>query len=67
MNAGCPTDEELLALATDEAVSPEAREHVRLCERCRLREKLLRGEVVELRALSRSAAAEPPMTVAREL
>jgi tRNA A-37 threonylcarbamoyl transferase component Bud32 len=63
MSAACPTDDELLALATDEAVSPAVREHVRHCERCRMREKLLRGEVLELRSLSRSAAAEPPKTV----
>jgi serine/threonine protein kinase len=62
MNADCPTDEELLALATDEAVSPAVREHVQHCERCRMREKLLRGEISELRSLSGALDAETFIT-----
>jgi len=63
MTPQCPGDEELLALATGEPVSPAVRDHVAGCEECRVREKLLRGEVVELRSLSRPAAAGPPETV----
>ena len=63
MNADCPPDEDLLPLAMGEPVSPAVREHVEGCERCRQREKLLRGEVFELRELSRSTAAGPPKTV----
>jgi serine/threonine protein kinase len=52
MNADCPTDDELLALATGEPGSGAGREHVERCSDCQMRLKLLRGEIDELRSLS---------------
>ena len=48
MNPACPPDDQLLALATDEPGSDAVREHVDECADCRMRVKLLRGEVAEL-------------------
>ena len=48
----CPSDDQLLALATDEPGSNETQQPVDQCDTCQRRVKQLRGEVAELRSFS---------------
>lgn len=50
MNTTCPTDDRLLAAATDEPDSDSVRQHVEQCSSCQARMKNLRGELTELRS-----------------
>jgi Protein kinase domain len=63
MKPACPPDDQLLALATDEPGSVAIREHVDECTDCRMRVKLLRGEIAELRSLSGPHTGSLPKTV----
>src|SRR5579863_3719441 len=63
MNSACPPDDELLALATDDAATSSVREHVDDCGRCQMRVKLLKAEIAELRSLSSPHADNLAKTV----
>jgi len=63
MNPACPPDDQLLALATDEPGSDAVCEHIDQCADCRMRVKLLRGEIAELRSLSGPHTVSLPKTV----
>jgi serine/threonine protein kinase len=58
MTFNCPPDEQLLAVASDELISPEVREHVEQCADCQRRVKVLCGEIAELRSLSNPLAGK---------
>ena len=63
MTSDCPPEDQLLALAADENVADDLRAHVEQCAQCRMRVKLLRGEIAELRSLSAPPAANPAETM----
>lgn len=58
MNSTCPTDDRLLAAATDEPDSDDLREHIGQCADCQARMKKLSGELTELRKLSNSMSGQ---------
>jgi serine/threonine protein kinase len=63
MNPACPPDDELLALATDDAATSALHEHVEHCAACQMRVNLLRGEVAELRSISERQTGSLPKNV----
>jgi len=64
MNESCPSDEELLAAATEDAGASQIRLHAADCEVCRRRIEQLRQEVGALRSFSRSPVALAELTEA---
>jgi serine/threonine protein kinase len=62
MSDPCPSDEELLAAATDEAGASQVRLHAEHCEACRRRIEELRGEVGALRSFSRRLDVSSDLT-----
>ncbi len=63
MNSICPRDDQLLAVATDEAGSEELREHIDHCVECQKRVKMFSGEVAELRSFSQAGATATNHTI----
>jgi serine/threonine protein kinase len=57
MNDSCPSDEELLAAATDEADASQVHLHAERCAACRERLEELRGEIGALRSFSHNLDA----------